>query len=317
MMMEILAEEFVTLGHQVCVVTQTSSDVVDDQKYKIVRSPTLRSYLQILRWADVCLFANVSLRGLWPMTIVPKPLVISHGGVYGLPAGQLSLVAEIKRAFTRFATNVCCSEDVKLKIPGKSVVIPNTFRNEIFRIYGDVMRDTDIVFVGRFVSDKGIADLIDALRHLGEMGFQPRLSLIGDGPELPAILTKLNEFGLRSQVTLTGIKRGVELARLIGRHRVMAVPSRWAEPFGIVALEGIACGCVIVGTNLGGLPEAIGPCGIAVPNGGVAEMAQALKFLLTDESARETYRSRASAHLARHSRSTVAHRYLEILKSVV
>ena len=108
-------------------------------------------------------------------------------------------------------------------------------------------------------------------------------------------------------MTFTGVKRGSDLARFVARHRVMAVPSRWAEPFGIVALEGIACGCVVVGTSLGGLPEAIGPCGVTVPNADTSAMARALRLLLEDDSLRAGYRSGAApVHLARHSRSTVA-----------
>src|SRR5689334_13350053 len=80
-------------------------------------------------------------------------------------------------------------------------------------------------------------------------------------------LRKSKAWASGSQVELTGIKSGSDLARYLARHRVMAVPSRCEEGFGIVALEGIACGCVVVGTNLGGLPEAIGPVGIVVPNG--------------------------------------------------
>ena len=177
-------------------------------------------------------------------------------------------------------------------------------------------RDLDIVFVGRLVSDKGSSDLIEALGQLGQTGFRPRLSLVGDGPERTAILTRVGELGLGPQVTFTGIKRGSDLARFVARHRVMAVPSRWAEPFGIVALEGIACGCVVVGTDLGGLPEAIGRCGITVPNADISAMARALRSLLEDDGLRANYRSFAPVHLARHSRSEVARSYLRVLESV-
>jgi glycosyltransferase involved in cell wall biosynthesis len=195
------------------------------------------------------------------------------------------------------------------------VVIPNTYRAEIFKEYSDVIRDLDIVFVGRLVSDKGVSDLIDALGQLGQAGFRPRLSIVGEGPERPAILTRVEELGLAPQVTFTGIKRGPDLAKFVARHRVMAVPSRWEEPFGIVALEGIACGCVVVGTGLGGLPEAIGPCGVTVPNADPSAMARALRSLLEDDGLRAGYRSGAPAHLARHSRSDVARSYLNVLES--
>src|SRR5262249_24665461 len=78
---------------------------------------------------------------------------------------------------------------------------------------------------------------------------------------------------------------------------------------------GIDCGCGVGGTNLGGLPEAIGPCGITVPNADTSAMARALRSLLEDDSLRADYRSFAPVHLARHSRRDVARSYLRVLES--
>lgn len=315
--MEILAEEFTAAGHQVKVATQVAIEVERNRDYEVVRLPTLKSCVQLLRWSDVCLCANVSLRGLPAMIIAGTPLVISHHGTYGSPGRFGGIAAELKKNVTRFSNNVCVSRAVQSHIPGRSIVIPNTYRTEIFKEYSDVIRDCDIVFVGRLVSEKGVTDLIDALGQLGQAGFRPRLSIVGDGPERPAISTKVKALGLGRQVTFTGIKRGSELARFVARHRVLAVPSRCAEGFGLVALEGIACGCVVVGTNLGGLPEAIGPCGVTVPSRDGTAMARALKLLLEDDSLRARYRSCATVHLARHSRSAVARSYLNLLQSAV
>jgi glycosyltransferase involved in cell wall biosynthesis len=312
--MEILAEEFAAAGHQVKVVTQIASEAERTHDYEVVRMPNLKSCVQLLRWSDVCLCANVSLRGLVPMIIAGNPLVVSHHLPYDLP-GRFSILAEFKKTVARFSNNICCSKAVQSHIPGRSIVIPNTYRTEIFKEYNDVIKDLDIVFVGRLVSDKGVSDLIDAMGQLGRAGFRPRLSIVGDGPERPTILTRVGDLGLGQQVAFTGVKLGSDLARFVARHRVLVVPSRWAEPFGIVALEGIACGCVVVGTSLGGLPEAIGPCGVTVPNANPTAMAVALKSLLEDDSLRARYRCGAPAHLARHSRLNVARSYLNVLES--
>jgi glycogen(starch) synthase len=314
-MMEILAEEFTAAGHQVKIATQVASEVERSHDYEVVRLPTLRSCVKLLRWSDVCLCANVSLRGLVPMMIAGTPFVISHHGTYSSPGGFSGIVTEVKKNVTRFSKNICVSQAVQGCIPGRSIVIPNTYRTEIFKDYDDVIRDLDIVFVGRLVSEKGVPDLIDALAQLSRVGLRPRLSIVGDGPERSAIISRVEALGLGPQVTFTGTKRGSELARFAARHRVMAVPSRCAEGFGLVALEGIACGCVVVGTSLGGLPEAIGPCGVTVPNTDTAAMALALRALLEDDNLRAGYRSRAPIHLARHSRANVARSYLQVLES--
>ena len=311
-MMEILAEEFAAAGHQVKVITQVPAEVECQHAYEIVRLPTLRSCVQVLRWSDVCLCANVSLRGLVPMMLAGSPLVISHHGTYG-SVERFSILPELKKTVTRFSNNICCSEAVKSYIPGRSIVIPNTYRSDVFREYSDVSRDLDIVFVGRLVSDKGVLDLIDALEQLNQESFRPQLSIVGDGPERQAISARVESLRLEAQVTFYGTKTGSELGRLIARHRVMAVPSRCAEGFGVVAVEGIACGCAIVGTDLGGLPEAIGSCGINVPRGDKSAMAAALKLLLEDEDSRRQYCSHAAVHLAHHSRPVIARNYLTVL----
>jgi len=317
-MMEILAEEFTAAGHQVKVVTQIAAvESEHNYDYEVVRLPTLNSCVQLLRWSDVCLCANVSLRGLVPMMIAGTPLVINHHNTYG-STGQFRIALEfVKKTATRFSNNICCSEALQSYIPGRSVVIPNTYRSDIFREYGDVSRELDIVFLGRLVSDKGGGNLLDALRELGQTGFRPRLSIVGEGPGRAFLTARIRHLGLQQQVTLTGIKRGFELARFLARHRVMAVPSRCAEGFGLVALEGIACGCAIVGSHIGGLPEAIGPCGMTVPAGNPWALARAIKSLLEDDSLRARYRSGAPDHLARHSRQNVARSYLKVLERLV
>lgn len=313
-MMEILAEEFAAAGHQVKVITQIPTENECEYTYEIVRLPTLRSHVQILRWSDVCLCANVSLRGLVPIMLAGSPLVIAHHGTYG-SVKHFSVLPELKKTITRFSNNICCSEAVKSYIPGYSIVIPNTYRSDIFRQYSDVIRDLDIVFVGRLVSDKGVMDLIDALEQLNQESFRPRLSIVGHGPERQAISARVEALRLGAQVTFFGIKTGFELGRLIARHRVMAVPSRCAEGFGLVAVEGIACGCAIVGTDLGGLPEAIGSCGVTVPSGDKSAMAAALRLFLEDEDSRRHYCSRAPVHLAHHSRPAIARKYLTVLEA--
>ena len=96
-MMEILAEEFTAAGHQVKVVTQVATESERNCDYEVVRLPTLKSCVQLLRWSDVCLCAGVSLRGLVPIMLAGTPLVISHQETYD-SSGRFSLVPELKKS---------------------------------------------------------------------------------------------------------------------------------------------------------------------------------------------------------------------------
>ena len=116
-------------------------------------------------------------------------------------------------------------------------------------------------------------------------------------------------------VTFAGAKQGVELVNLLNAHRLMVVPSRWPEPFGIVALEGIACGCVVIGSTEGGLAEAIGPCGVTFSNGDAEALAGAVQNLLENPELEESFRDQAAAHLAHFEAKVIANRYLDLWPS--
>ena len=97
---------------------------------------------------------------------------------------------------------------------------------------------------------------------------------------------------------------------ILNRHRVLVAPSLYNEPFGIVALEGIACGCVVVGSAGGGLKEAIGPCGETFRNGDAADLARVLGRLLRHPEGDPEYLRHCGDHLASHTSARVAAAYL-------
>src|SRR5207302_7541699 len=161
-------------------------------------------------------------------------------------------------------------------------VTGNPYDNGVFRLLPNIVRDKTIAFLGRLVSDKGADLLLQAIKLLQHEGLMPDLTIIGAGPEEQGLRQLTHELGLDRQVTFVGEKSGAPLAELLNRHRILVVPSRWAEPFGVVALEGIACGCVVIGSESGGLKEAIGPCGLVYENGNVRALADQLKRSLND-----------------------------------
>jgi glycosyltransferase involved in cell wall biosynthesis len=167
-----------------------------------------------------------------------------------------------------------------------------------------------LIFAGRLVSDKGADLLLEALGLLKTEGIRPSLTLVGSGPEELALRTQAKALSLQDQVHFAGVHCGPDLARLLQQHRILVVPSRWPEPFGIVALEGLACGCSVVASDQGGLPEAAGPCGITFPNGDAEALAQKIKAQLGQPQPSSTL---AATHLSRFTVESVTASYLERL----
>ncbi len=319
----LLAEGFARRGHQVVVVCLTRSPEPDRAAYRVVRRPKARELFALTRWCEVFFQANVSLKGLWPLALAPRPWVVSHHSWYRGGDGRRGLRDRLKRRLlSRAALSIAVSEAMArdLATPpaaSRSIVIGNPYRDDLFRRLPGIARDRDLVFVGRLVSDKGVDVLLAALGELARRGLRPGLTVIGGGPEEPRLREQAQGLGLVPRVRFAGTLAGEALVAELNRHRILVAPSRYHEPFGLVALEGIACGCAVVGTAGGGLPEAIGPCGVTVPNGDAGALADALAELAAAPERLAELQAAAAAHLAKHSADRVVDAYLEALRGVL
>jgi|HubBroStandDraft_3_1064219.scaffolds.fasta_scaffold08062_3 glycogen(starch) synthase len=312
----LLAEQFARLGHEVTVATHTAAgDRPDGFAFRVLRQPGPAALLRAVAACDVFMQANVSLRGLWPLALVRRPWAVSHHSWYRREDGRIAWQDRLKRFVLRWAApSISVSRALAADLATPSLVIPNAYRDDVFRVLPEIARSRDLVFVGRLVSDKGVEVLVAALGLLAADGLEPGLDIVGDGPEKPALAAQVAALGLAAQVRFLGTRTGEELARLLNEHRILVVPSRYDEPFGVVALEGIACGCIVVGSAGGGLPEAIGPCGRCFGNGDAHELAAVLGELLRAPRAEiEALRAGAGEHLARHTPERIARLHLAAL----
>jgi glycosyltransferase involved in cell wall biosynthesis len=155
------------------------------------------------------------------------------------------------------------------------------------------------------------------MAKLRDRGLHPSLTVAGSGPEEPAIRQRVSELHLENLVTFTGRVTDEKLNELLNAHKIMVVPTREGEGFGVVALEGIACGCVVVGSACGGLPEAIGRCGRIFANGDSSALAELLHGMLKHPETWKDYFVHAKTHLDAHRPSVVVDRYLEALAHVL
>jgi glycogen synthase len=308
----LLAREFVRLGHEVRVVTQTGGE--GEFPFAVVGRPGLLELLRHVRWCDVFLQNNISLRTLWPLLFVRRPLFIAHQTWITNPDGSTSWQHRLKRFVLRYATSFAISDAIAERLPVPSIRVGNPYDDDVFKDPPADPRTGELIFVGRLVSDKGARLLLDAMKLLAA---KPRLTIAGDGPERAALEKQAADLQLQSQVDFVGQQQGEQLASLLRQHQVLVVPSLWQEPFGIVALEGIACGCVVVGSAGGGLAEAIGPCGVTFPNGDAAALARTIARLLADPDERARLRQDAPLHLARFTPRHVAGIYLDEMKKAL
>lgn len=310
----ILAEEFVRLGHEVKLVSQVPATDAKEFPFAVIRQPGWQQLLSLTRWCDICFHCCVNLKGLWTLLIIRRPWVVTHQVWYYRLTKKMGWQDYLKRFLSRFSINIANSLAIGEHLKAPFTVIHNSYREDIFYEMPEIPRDTELVFLGRLVSDKGADLLLDALANLKLLGVTPKLTIIGGGPEEPQLRQQAKQLDIDTQVDFAGVKVDRELAQLLNAHKILVVPSVWQEPFGIVALEGIACGCVVIGSEGGGLKEAIGPCGVTFANGNDKALTQALFDLLTNPDKLSFYREKAQSHLSRHTKAAIAKAYLEVME---
>lgn len=305
----LLAEQFARRGHAVTLVTQTASEEPDEEAYRIVRRPVATLLWKLVREADVVFHNNISLRLAWPLLLSPRPWVVAHHTWIA----RSGWAAWVKRAALRWASNISISRAIADDLPVPSTRVPNPYQASLFRPLQGVARDRDIVFVGRLVSDKGVTTLLDALHRLRGLGLHLSATLIGDGPEAPALREQTRSLGLTDQVEFAGRRSGEDLVRRLHAHHVLVVPSVWEEPFGLVVLEGLACGCLPLVARSGALPEAAGPCGRVFAKGEAGALAAELLAWHMHRPVAASVQTQSAEHLASHQPDRVAAGYLHVL----
>ncbi len=150
-------------------------------------------------------------------------------------------------------------------------------------------RERLILFAGRLVSDKGadafVAACAGALPRL--LGW--RAEMIGadrfraDSPETPFVAA-LRPAAAAAGVVLRGHQPNAVVLDAMRRAAIVVMPSRWDEPFGLVAAEAMAQGAALMCSARGGLPEVAGEAAVYVdPDAGFTE---ALVALAQDEGRR-------------------------------
>ena len=156
-----------------------------------------------------------------------------------------------------------------------------------------------LLFVGRLVAKKGLADLLAALSRLGDDA--PDLVVIGEGPDGPALRAQAP-----SRVRFLGWQDNAEVRRRMRGALALCVPSVTAasgdsEGLPTVAIEAMAEGVPVIGTRHAGIVEAVvdGETGLLVPQADPRALAAAIQALCADPARRramgEAGRRRARA----------------------
>ncbi|HEX6105621.1 MAG TPA: glycosyltransferase family 4 protein [Gemmatimonadales bacterium] len=143
-------------------------------------------------------------------------------------------------------------------------------------------RDPLFVYCGRFDVEKGVDLFLRAFARVRAGTPGACLRLVGRGPLRPMLDRLVGELGLDGAVTFRGWVPPAEVERELMDAWALVVPSRWAEPLGLVALEAITRGVPVIASADGGLGEAVeGGAGLLFPNGDEDALADRMLAIAT------------------------------------
>ena len=227
--------------------------------------------------------------------------------------GEVNSVRELLLAFPRrwlakrVAASVAPTHHVKLR-----VALPNT--QVIYHGVGHTdptpesldepaKNSVCFAFIGRLVKEKGVADLLRAARDLAVEGCDFRVKIVGDGPERGTLEALAEEFGLKKRIEFTGSVSNASISNVLSEAVAVVMPSTWEEVAGLVALEQMMRGRLVIAADIGGLGETVDGFGLKFPPGDITALKLCMRQTLENAS--------LSTQMGKRAQINAAHKFSE------
>jgi len=194
----------------------------------------------------------------------------------------------------------------------------DTAARAVMRAELDIPDDMPVfVFVGRLVRDKGVFDLVEAFALVNAQHPQWELWMVG--PDEDGLLAALQKLGAHLKARIRWFCSTPNPERFMAAADVFVLPS-YREGFGSVVIEAAACGIPCIAYRIDGVIDAIvdRQTGVFVEKGNIRDLADAMKWLGSDDSARNALGEAARARAVREfSSSSVSAAWLGFYAAII
>ncbi|MDW8184925.1 MAG: glycosyltransferase family 4 protein [Anaerolineae bacterium] len=175
-----------------------------------------------------------------------------------------------------------------------------------------------IGYVGRLVPEKGV-DLL--LRAVAGLPGDWRVRIVGSGPEGPALRRLAERLGLSGRVSFEPPVPSTCMPEVYRGLDALVLPSRtrrnWAEQFGRVLVEAMACGVPVIGSSAGEIPWVIGEAGLVFPEDREDALREALRRLMEDHALYQSLRDKGRQRvLERFTHQRIAEATVAVYRAV-
>jgi len=213
---------------------------------------------------------------------------LQRGGYRWLLRRSSRTIACTESASRSFAALV--GDAVRIETIANGIAIPpgtDVARIAPLRTALGIPENTPVIgAIGRLAEQKGFADLIDAVAHLGVTERRsPWLVVVGAGPLLATLRDRARAAGIGERVVFAGYRS--DIADLLAVFDVVVFSSLY-EGLSIALLEAMACACCIVATDAPGITDAVSDDreALVVPRRDPVRLSAALHRVLGDSGMR-------------------------------
>ncbi|HZX15043.1 MAG TPA: glycosyltransferase family 4 protein [Thermodesulfobacteriota bacterium] len=234
----------------------------------------------------------------------PAPTLLTvHTDFYGTRGDQNTMFGKVLRssAWTTAVSESTLSDISQIvpEILNRSSVIYNGLEAPKILPEPIPFDPPRILCIGRLVHDKGFDLVITVFAPLIHSFPQARLIIAGDGPAREDLERQAAALGLKDAVEFTGWISPNKVPELINKATVVVIPSRYREPFAIVAVEAAQMARPVIATRIGGLTESVihKQTGLLFEMENVQGLFEAISFILDhpDTAMRMGHNGRARA----------------------
>jgi glycosyltransferase involved in cell wall biosynthesis len=297
--------------------TRESSPQDDSLPFRLVRCPGVWTLIRLLRASDVIHLAGPAMLPLALSLMLRKPVIVEHHGFQvACPNGLLFYEPEqalcpghfmagnygkclkcnrVKVGSTKsFSMLVLTGLRRCLSATADMNIMPTEWLGKVLKlkrmktVHHGMLGSSGSSFAnpspatfayhGRLVSTKGVSLLIQAADLLQKQGWEFRLKIIGDGPELTRL--KSSAAQLSSKIEFLGHVPAAELDEALCDASTIIMPSLSGEVFGLVASENMLRGKLLIVSDLGSLQEVVGDTGLVFRNGDAQDLASCMQRVL-------------------------------------
>ncbi|MFK7852159.1 MAG: glycosyltransferase family 4 protein [Akkermansiaceae bacterium] len=300
-----LAKALTKLGHEVTILTNTPVGDNTDScfPYQVKRCLPLKENLKRIRHADGVILIEMSLKW-WALTrMARKPHLVTHHAYPSVHGRKPSLELRVQRLLTSLSPSTGCSKMIANAWGKKVEVLPNPYDENVF-MPSDVSKDVDFIFAGRLIEEKGVLVFLKALGLLRKETTQFQFAILGGGRQESEIRDQITKLGLDENLIFFGETSSEGVAEWFQRSKTLVVPSVWREPFGLIALEALACGARLICSDQPGLREASGELADFFTTGDTNELSLILEKHLKSKNTDSP--DDVEAHLAKYRSEQVA-----------